>query len=94
MAVHPAYDTLCDGFAPPALRGEPSARQAWAKTQLLATLKAASRLGLEDVGTFSGSLAWPYIFPFPSARRDWWKVPLMNWPAAGDPCWMRQESWA
>jgi len=65
MAVHPAYDALCDGFAPPALRGDPTARQAWAKTQLLATLKAASRLGLEDVGTFSGSLAWPYIFPFP-----------------------------
>ena len=23
------------------------------------------RLGLSDLGTFSGSLAWPYLFPFP-----------------------------
>ncbi|HGG8851322.1 TPA: sugar phosphate isomerase/epimerase family protein [Enterobacter roggenkampii] len=32
--------------------------------QLMA-VKASARLGLSDLGTFSGSLAWPYLFPFP-----------------------------
>lgn len=65
MAVHPAYDALCDSFAPPAVRGNPAARQQWAADQLLATVKASARLRLTELGTFSGSLAWPYIFPFP-----------------------------
>src|ERR1700757_107473 len=30
IAVHPAYDELFDGFAPPAVRGRPQARQSWA----------------------------------------------------------------
>ncbi|MBM7342134.1 sugar phosphate isomerase/epimerase family protein [Pantoea coffeiphila] len=65
MAVHPAYDALCDSFAPPHLHGKPEARAAWAKQQLLAAVSASSRLGLTEMGTFSGSLAWPYVFPFP-----------------------------
>ena len=32
---------------------------------MLASVQASARLGLQDMGTFSGSLAWPYIFPFP-----------------------------
>ncbi len=65
MAVHPAYDALCDSFAPPHLHGNPEARTAWAKQQLMAAVSASSRLGLSEMGTFSGSLAWPYVFPFP-----------------------------
>lgn len=65
MAVHPAYDALCDGFAPEHLRGNSAARTEWAHAQLLLAAKASARLGLTDMGTFSGSLAWPYIFPFP-----------------------------
>ena len=30
VAVHPAYDELFDGFAPPEVRGKPAERQAWA----------------------------------------------------------------
>src|SRR5271170_5457299 len=30
VACHPAYDTMFDGFAPPNVRGNPKARQAWA----------------------------------------------------------------
>src|SRR5579871_3513296 len=30
VAVHPAYDGWMDGLCPPAVRGNPSARQAWA----------------------------------------------------------------
>lgn len=30
VAVHPAYDALFDGFAPPEVRGNSAARQEWA----------------------------------------------------------------
>jgi len=65
VAVHPAYDALFDGFAPPALRGHPAARQAWAVEQLQLAAKASARLGLTAHATFSGALAWPYVFPWP-----------------------------
>lgn len=65
MAVHPAYDALFDSFAPPALQGNPQARGEWARQQMLLAVKASARLGLSELGTFSGSLAWPYLFPFP-----------------------------
>lgn len=65
MAVHPAYDTLFDSFAPAHLHNKPTARTQWAEQQILASIQASSRLGLTKMGTFSGSLAWPYIFPFP-----------------------------
>lgn len=65
VAVHPAYDAMCDNFAPQALRGNPQARTAWAIEQMKLAAKASRRLGLSDMGTFSGSLAWPYLFPFP-----------------------------
>ncbi|WP_416052293.1 sugar phosphate isomerase/epimerase family protein [Cupriavidus basilensis] len=65
VAVHPAYDSMCDNFAPPALRGNPQARSAWALERLQLAAKASRRLGLTEMGTFSGSFAWPYLFPFP-----------------------------
>src|ERR1700737_4407653 len=34
MAVHPAYDLMFDGFAPPLVQGNPRTRQAWAVGQL------------------------------------------------------------
>ena len=65
VAVHPAYDTLWDASIPPALRGRPQARTAWAIEQMKHAVQASARMGLPDMGTFSGSLAWPYLFPFP-----------------------------
>ena len=65
VAVHPAYDRLCDGFAPPALQGNAAAKTEWALERLRLSAKASRRLGLTDMGTFSGSFAWPYLFPFP-----------------------------
>jgi sugar phosphate isomerase/epimerase len=65
VAVHPAYDTLSDGFAPSEVRGKPKARQEWAVKTLKACAKASRNLGLTAHGTFSGALAWPYIYPFP-----------------------------
>lgn len=65
VAVHPAYDTLFHGFAPAELRGRPSARQAWAVEQVALAAKASRRMGLSAHASFSGSLAWPYVYPWP-----------------------------
>jgi len=65
VAVHPAYDALWDASIPAPLRGKPQARTEWAIERMKWTITASQRLGLEDLGTFSGSLAWPYLFPFP-----------------------------
>jgi sugar phosphate isomerase/epimerase len=65
VAVHPAYDDAFDGFAPPAVRGNPKARQAWAVDQVKKALTASQNLGLSAHVTFSGALAWPYIYPWP-----------------------------
>ncbi len=65
VAVHPAYDPAFDGFAPESVRNNPSARQAWAVEQLLFAAKASANLGLTAHATFSGALAWPYLYPWP-----------------------------
>jgi sugar phosphate isomerase/epimerase len=65
VAVHPAYDAAFDGFADPSVRGNPAARQAWAAGQLVKAARASERLGLRAHASFSGALAWPYIYPWP-----------------------------
>ncbi len=65
VAVHPAYDAAFDGFAPPEVRGNPQARQAWAVEQLMMAARASRNLGLDAHATFSGALAWPYVYPWP-----------------------------
>jgi len=94
VAVHPAYDEAFDGFAPESVRENPPARQAWAVEQLLLAAKASANLGLKAHVTFSGALAWPYIYPWPQrpgglietafdelAKR--WKPILHSFDAAG-----------
>jgi sugar phosphate isomerase/epimerase len=65
VAVHPAYDVLFDAFAPEAVKGKPRERTAWAIEQLKLAAKASRRLGLDAHVTFSGALAWPYVYPWP-----------------------------
>jgi sugar phosphate isomerase/epimerase len=65
VAVHPAYDLAFDGFAAPEARNNPAARQQWAVDQLLKAAKASENLGLTAHATFSGALAWPYLYPWP-----------------------------
>ncbi|MGP4751775.1 sugar phosphate isomerase/epimerase family protein [Agrobacterium pusense] len=65
VAVHPAYDEMFDGFAPAELRGKPQARQEWAVNQLICAAKASRHLGLKSHATFSGALAWPFVYPWP-----------------------------
>ena len=65
VAVHPAYDVAFDGFAPEKMRGNAKARQAWAVEQLMLAAKASANLGVKAHVTFSGALAWPYMYPWP-----------------------------
>ena len=65
VASHPAYDEMFAGFAPANLRGDRKARQAWAVEQLHFAARASANLGLKAHVTFSGALAWPFIYPWP-----------------------------
>jgi len=65
VAVHPAYDEAFDGFADPSVRGNPRARQAWAVDQVMMALQASKNMNIGAHATFSGALAWPYVYPWP-----------------------------
>lgn len=65
VAVHPAYDHAFDAFAAAEVQGNPAARQAWATEQLKFAARASGRMGLAAHATFSGALAWPYVYPWP-----------------------------
>ena len=65
VAVHPAYDAQMDGFAPAKVHNNPKARQQWAVEQVKAGARASRNLGLDVSVSFSGSLAFPYLYPFP-----------------------------
>lgn len=65
VAVHPAYDTMFDSFCPDEFRGKPKQRQQWAVNQLLLAAKASRNLGLDAHATFSGSLLWHTVYPWP-----------------------------
>ena len=65
VAVNPAYDTLFDGFAPDEVHNNPDARQKWAVDQVTKAAKASQNLGLTGTVSFPGSLAFPYLYPWP-----------------------------
>jgi sugar phosphate isomerase/epimerase len=65
VALHPAFNLPADSFAPPQLHQNPTARQEWAVNQLLLAAQASARLGLDRLATFSGTLLWPFLYPFP-----------------------------
>ena len=65
VAVHPAYDTAFDGFAPAHVHNNPSARQEWAVDQVTKVAQASKNLGLAGAVGFTGSLAFPYLYPWP-----------------------------
>jgi len=65
VAVNPAYDELFDAFAPEHLHGKPSERQAWATDQMKKAAIASRRLGCKSHATFSGSLMWHLVYPWP-----------------------------
>jgi sugar phosphate isomerase/epimerase len=65
VAVNPAYDDAFDAFAPVEVHGKPAERQQWAVRQMLNAARASQHLGLGAHVTFSGALAWPYLYPWP-----------------------------
>lgn len=65
VAVHPAYDSQFDAFAPASVHGNPKARQAWAVDQMMKAAVASRNLGLDVSVSFPGALAFPYLYPWP-----------------------------
>lgn len=65
VAVHPAYNEMFDSFAPEQFRNNPPARTEWAVQQVKYAAKASQNLGLKASATFSGSLLWHTIYPWP-----------------------------
>ena len=65
VAVHPAYDLMFDNFAPNAVKNNPKARTEWAVDTVKKAATASRRLGLNAHATFSGSLLWHTMHPWP-----------------------------
>ena len=63
--MHPAYDTGFDAFAAPEVRGNPKARQEWAVDQMMKARRRRGISGSTNTVSFSGALAWPYLYPWP-----------------------------
>jgi sugar phosphate isomerase/epimerase len=65
VAVNPVYDEAFDAFAPKSVRGQPAERRTWAVDQMMKAATASRNFGLNGHVTFSGALAWPYVYPWP-----------------------------
>jgi sugar phosphate isomerase/epimerase len=65
VAVNPAYDLGFDSFAPDSVKGNPKSRTEWAIQQLKYAAQASQNLGLTAHATFSGSLMWHTVYPWP-----------------------------
>jgi sugar phosphate isomerase/epimerase len=65
VAVHPAYDLQFDGFAPASVHNNPAARRQWAVDSMKAAAKASRNFGLDGSVSFTGALAFPYLYPWP-----------------------------
>jgi sugar phosphate isomerase/epimerase len=65
VAAHPGFKELFDGFAPADKRANVADRTEWAVNQLKYAAKASQNLGLNAHATFSGSLLWHTVYPWP-----------------------------
>jgi sugar phosphate isomerase/epimerase len=65
VAVHPAYNAQFDGFAPKEVHNNAPARTEWAIQQLKYAARASQNLGLNAHASFSGSLLWQNVYPWP-----------------------------
>lgn len=69
VTSHSSTTQICDAFAPAEIRGNDSARTAWARRQLSLAAKASRNLGLGAHVTCSGSLATPLVsFAIPATK--------------------------
>lgn len=62
---HPAYAEMFDAFAPERLRGDEAGKAEWAADQMMLAARASRNLGLTSHATFSGSLLWHTVYPWP-----------------------------
>ena len=65
VASHYAYDKMFDAFAPKTLHGNVKGRTEWAIDQLKYASDASKHLGLTEMATFSGSLLFHTMYPWP-----------------------------
>ncbi|KUF09354.1 sugar phosphate isomerase/epimerase family protein [Pseudoponticoccus marisrubri] len=65
VAVNPVYDAAFDAFAPAAVHGNPRARQDWAVDQVTKVARISRAMGLDTTVSFTGSLAFPFLYPWP-----------------------------
>lgn len=65
VASHYAYDKMFDAFAPKNLQGNVKGRTEWAIDQLKHASNASKHLGLTEMATFSGSLLFHTMYPWP-----------------------------
>lgn len=65
VAVHPAYDTMFDAFAPEEFQGNHKARTEWAINQVKWAATASKHLGIPKMASFTGAYVWPFMYPWP-----------------------------
>ena len=65
VASHYSYDKMFDVFAPKTLHGNVKGRTEWAIDQLKHASNASQHLGLTEIATFSGSLLFHTMYPWP-----------------------------
>ncbi len=65
--MHPAYDLIFDNFAPDDCKNNPKKRTEWAVQQLKDSGTASNYLGIKAHATFSGSLLWHTMYPWPQS---------------------------
>jgi sugar phosphate isomerase/epimerase len=63
IAMHPAYETMFDGFYPAGLKSKD--RTEWATDQLMMTIKASINFGTRNISVLSGGFAWHTMYPWP-----------------------------
>lgn len=65
VAVHPAYDTMFDAFAPDELKGNHKGRTTWAIDQVKNCISASRFMDIDVMASFSGALLWHTMYPWP-----------------------------
>ena len=64
VAVNPAYNTMFDAFAPSEAKTVQQ-KSEWATQQLLYAAQASKNFGFKTHASFSGSLLWHTVYPWP-----------------------------
>jgi hypothetical protein len=63
LAIHPAYEVMFQPFYPEGLGDRE--RVEWATGGLEKVIRASANLGLDNIPTLSGGLAWHMVYPWP-----------------------------